>query len=393
MKGLSPVLVAVFIVTNLASECTAQTPVTVTLRSGQSLSVELIGLRVGVLTVRRSNRELLIHVDGAAALSFVGGQIPDSHWDLVTLNHHLLVLRNGHAVQGRLHEVEGASPSLVRFGDDNRGRDYAVEEVAWILIAPRTAQPGPPGASIDLNGIYLGPSSEFDIGGAVTSATTDPRGDRRGEGQVYEVERGMRVPEGTYTPFSDDSRRPTAISAFDLRGKSFVCNVDLHARALWQHHAEFFQLGVGRQADPGDTGTEEVFVFMYRDGERFALYMETDWDLYRPDTTYYAASDETRFRIRVAVDPSGTEAQLAVTPLNGTGAGTEHIVAPLLLDLRNDEVRRASFFAGFTQNLPDVISKAAVTLDDCRHENGAPEAGRRGRGQGPPVGTSRDFPR
>jgi len=116
---------------------------------------------------------------------------------------------------------------------------------------------------------------------AVASATTHPLGDRRGEGQVYEVNRGVPAPEGTYTPFSDDVNRSHALSGVDLRGESFQCDVDLHDLNLWNdaggEGAEFFQIGVGRQADWRDTGTEEFFVFIYRYGAGFALYMETDW--------------------------------------------------------------------------------------------------------------------
>jgi hypothetical protein len=49
---------------------------------------------------------------------------------------------------------------------------------------------GSNGTSVDLNGSYLAPSSVGGIPGAVASATTHPLGDRRGEGQVYEVSNG-----------------------------------------------------------------------------------------------------------------------------------------------------------------------------------------------------------
>jgi hypothetical protein len=287
---------------------------------------------------------------------------------MVAPGRQLLVLRNGPGIQGHLYDVDGTLPLRIGFENDMGRGDYISTDVAWILLGPRPVPPLVPGIAIDLNGIYLAPSSWATLAGAVASATTHPRGDRRGEGQVYEVSKGVRVAEATYTPFSDDFRKPLALGNVDLRGKTFQCDVDLHDPRLWQEDAEFFQMGAGRQADPADTDTEELFVFIYRSGQRFALYMETDWDLYRPPTTYYAAADETKFRVKVDIDSRGTEALLTVRPLNGAGAGADHTVSPLPLDLRSDDVRNASFFAGFTQNQWGVNSKARVTLANCRFD-------------------------
>jgi hypothetical protein len=218
--------------------------------------------------------------------------------------------------------------------------------------------------AVDLNGPYLAPSSGLQFDDAVASAMTDPLGDRRGEGQVYELNRGVRVPEGTYTPFSDDLKRPRALSGVDLRGKTFQCDVDLYDPKAWIFDAEFFQIGAGREADPADTNTEEFFVFIYQSGAGFALYMETDWALYREATTYYSAADETRFHVRVDVNTAGTEALLTVIPLNGSKAGTAHTVKPLPLDVRIDNVTSASFFAGFTQNRSNVTSRAKASISN-----------------------------
>jgi len=224
------------------------------------------------------------------------------------------------------------------------------------------------GPLVDLNGTYLAPSSGATFMDAIASATTHPLGDRRGQGQVYEVNKGVPASEGTYTPFSDGGRRPHWLSGADLRGKSLQCDVDLHGLNLWNDKggegAEFFQIGAGRQADWQDTFTEEFFVFIYAYGPGFALYMETDWALYRPETTYYSAADETKFRVRVDVNAAGTEALLTVIPLNGVGAGTVHTVNPLPLDATNDNATSASFFAGFTQNGSNINSNAKATISN-----------------------------
>jgi len=222
------------------------------------------------------------------------------------------------------------------------------------------------GIPVDLNGTYLAPSSGATFMDAIASATTHPLGDRRGEGQVYEVNKGIPATEGTFTPFADDAKKPDPLSGINLLGKSFQCDVDLHDHNLWNaaggEGAEFLQIGAGRQADWRDTGTEEVFVFIYRYGAGFAVYMETDWYLYRPATTYYAAADETKFRVRVDINAVGTEALLTVIPLDGVNAGTVHVVNPLHLDATNDNVTSTSFFAGFTQNYDNINSTAKATI-------------------------------
>jgi len=365
MKFVMHIVSIGLVVTLHSSSALAQAPVTLVLRSGESLGLELIGFQTGVFTVRWNGAEFQIPFDLVAAVNFVGGEIPDGDWGLVASGRHVLVLRNRLGIPGRLYDVGGAFPLLIRFDDDSGRRDYVSTDVAWILLASLAPPRIFPETAIDLNGSYLAPSSGTTITGAVASATTHPRGDRRGEGQVYEVNKGYRVPEGTYTPFSDDFKKPRALGGLDLRGKSFQCDVDLHDTKLWQPDTEFFQIGAGRQADPEGTGTEEFFVFIYRYGREFALYMETDWALYRDATTYYAAVDETRFRVRVEVDARGTEALLTVRPLNGVGADAVHTVSPLPLDLRNDDARSTSFFAGFTQNQNGVNSNARATLDNC----------------------------
>jgi hypothetical protein len=295
--------------------------------------------------------------------------------------------------QWRLTIVNGSPYASIRFmirlgdqevtsivGETNDNGTFAATGTAWRWAEGRySAQvhidglasnvvfyDAPRCAAIDLNGTYFAPSSQASLSGAIASATTNFRGDRRGAGQVYEVHRGLPVVEGTFTPFSDDAKKPRALDNLDLRGTRFRCDVDLHNVNLWIYDAEFFQIGAGRQADPDDTRTEEFFVFIYRSGpNQFALYMETDWAEYRDATTYYSAPDETRFRIHVDIDAAGTEALLTVVPLNGLKTGTEHAVNRLLLDLRHDNFTSASFFAGFTQNYLHTSSQAKASLDQC----------------------------
>jgi hypothetical protein len=262
-------------------------------------------------------------------------------------------------------DVNGAfvtKPTARRWAEGRYSAQVEIDGLASNVVfydAPRCA-------AVDLNGTYLAPSSGASLSGAVASVTTNPRGDRRGEGQVFEINRGLVVAEGTFTPFSDDAKRPRPLANLDLRGTRFRCDVDLHDVNLWVYDAEFFQVGAGRQADPDDTSTEEFFVFIYKSGRnQFALYMETDWAEYREPTTYYSAPDETRFRIHVDIDRAGTEALLTVVPLDGARAGTEHVVSPLLLDLRHDNFTSASFFAGFTQNHTHISSQAKASLDQC----------------------------
>ena len=372
MKLLIGIITVASVVTLYSPSALAQESVTLVLRSGESVGVELIDLATAGFTVRQNAVERQIPFDLVAAVDFIGEEIPDSQWAMIADGRHVLSLRNGAVVRGHLHDVGGRSPLRISFESEDERRDYVSSQVARILLASPASVPKAPGTLIDLTGAYFAPSSRGTAEDAMTSATTDPRGDRRGEGQVYEKNLGLPAPEGTYTPFSDAFKRPQALARVDLRGLHFRCDIDLHNRDLWIDDAEFFQLGAGRQADPEDTDTEEVFVFIYRSGSGFALYMETDWALYRPVTTYYSAADETKFRVRVAVNTMGTEALLTVIPLNGVRAGTVHTVNPLPLDLRNDNVRNASFFAGFTQNSSSAKSNAKASVSACAIEEMQP---------------------
>jgi hypothetical protein len=367
MLVVSVVTLIPLVINSLLLVASAQEPVTFVLRSGETIAVGLIDFSLPGFSVRQNGVRRHIPFDEVIAVDFNGEGIPDSEWSLVPDGGHALSLRTGTVLQGRLHDVGGTHPLRITFERDGERRLYASSEIARILLA-RPANRPTLGALIDLNGLYLAPSTGRSIADGVTSVTTHRRGDRRGEGQVYERHLGMPAREGTFTPFSDELTRPNLLDGVDLRGQRFQCDVDLDNRDLWQVDAEFFQIGLGRQADPGDSRTEEVFVFIYRLDRAFALYMETDWSEYRAPTTYYAAPDETTFRIRVEVNTAGTEALLTVVPLNGSRAHTPHTVKPLSLDLLNDNVRNASFFAGFTHNYSDVKSNARVRLSNCAVE-------------------------
>lgn len=213
------------------------------------------------------------------------------------------------------------------------------------------------GTPVDLNGNYHAAGSYYDdildiYYDGSNSATTNPAGDRRGQGQVFEESSAVAALEGTFTPFSDANKAPTAMSGLDMRGKSYSADLDLGDVNSWTDPdpgfgGEWFQLGLGRQAY-GENETEESYVFIYRNDDKFSMYYNTDWSSY--GTTYDADPAATKFHVKVDINAAGTEATLSVTPLDGPDAHNTVTMLPVPLDTVNDNVTTASFFAGFTTN-------------------------------------------
>lgn len=217
------------------------------------------------------------------------------------------------------------------------------------------------GTPVDLNGNYQAAGSYYDQINDIyydgsASATTNPAGDRRSSGQVFEESQAVPSLEGTLTPFSDANKAPTPMSGLDLRGKSYSAEVNLGDVEGWTDPdagfgGEWFQLGLGSQA-LAEGETEESFVFIYRNVDKFSFYYNTDWYSYAqsPAHQYDADPSATKFRLKVDINAAGTEATLTVTPLDGPDAFNAVTLLPAALDTVNDNVSSASFFAGFTTN-------------------------------------------
>ena len=100
MSLLMGIITVASVVTLYSPSTLAQESVTLVLRSGESVGVDLIDLATAGFTVRQNAVERQIPFHLVAAVDFIGEEIPDPQWAMIADGRHVLSLRNGAVVRG-----------------------------------------------------------------------------------------------------------------------------------------------------------------------------------------------------------------------------------------------------------------------------------------------------
>ena len=146
---LSAFCAAAMLVTGVAY---AQESATLTLRSGEKVSGQLVDLGGVGYTIRVSGSERQIPQNDVAVIDFTGAAMSDADWAKFS-GPTLVVLRNGQTVNGSLYDIGGASPLRLTIRTSDGDREIASNEVARIIMAKpdnvvATTGTTPPPASI-----------------------------------------------------------------------------------------------------------------------------------------------------------------------------------------------------------------------------------------------------
>lgn len=113
----------------------AQESATLTLRSGERLSGQLIDLNASGFTVRVNNEERQVPKNDVAVIDFAGGTMSSADWAKVPSGQQMVWLRNGQMVTGQLFDIGGTSPLRLTFKTDSGDRDLTSAEVGRIVLA------------------------------------------------------------------------------------------------------------------------------------------------------------------------------------------------------------------------------------------------------------------
>src|SRR5262245_41461628 len=81
----------------------AQEAATLTLRSGERISAQLVDMGGAGFTVRVNGQERQIPTNDVALIDFSGGRMSVDDWNRVTGGQHVLWLRNGEAITGTFY--------------------------------------------------------------------------------------------------------------------------------------------------------------------------------------------------------------------------------------------------------------------------------------------------
>jgi hypothetical protein len=128
---LSAFCAAAMLVTGVAY---AQNSATLTLRSGEKVSGDLIDLGGVGFTMRVSGSERQIPQNDVAVIDFTGGAMSDADWAKFTGSSQI-VLRNGQTIDGQLYDIGGASPLRLSIKTGSGDRELSSNEVARIVLA------------------------------------------------------------------------------------------------------------------------------------------------------------------------------------------------------------------------------------------------------------------
>jgi hypothetical protein len=140
---LSAFCAAAMLVTGVAY---AQDSATLTLRSGEKVSGQLIDLGGVGYTIRVSGSERQIPQNDVAVIDFTGAAMSDADWAKFT-GPSVVVLRNGQTLNASLYDIGGTSPLVLRIRTSDGDREIASTEVARIIVAKPDNVVGTSGSS------------------------------------------------------------------------------------------------------------------------------------------------------------------------------------------------------------------------------------------------------
>jgi hypothetical protein len=131
----------------LFTSVAAQSSATLTLRSGEKVSGDLVDLGGVGYTIRVSGNERHIAQNDVAVIDFTGGTMSDADWAKFTGTPQI-VLRNGQTIDGSLYDIGGATPLRLSIRTNSGERDLSSNEVARIVISrPDNVATGTAGAA------------------------------------------------------------------------------------------------------------------------------------------------------------------------------------------------------------------------------------------------------
>lgn len=125
----------------------AQENVTITLRSGERVSAQLVDHNASGFVVRVSGQERNYAVADVAVIDFTGGTMTDADWARFTAGQTMVWLRNGETLTAQLYDIGGTSPLRLTFKTDGGERELASNEVTRIVLARPTAAAATTGTS------------------------------------------------------------------------------------------------------------------------------------------------------------------------------------------------------------------------------------------------------
>jgi hypothetical protein len=117
----------------------AQENVTLTLRSGERISGQLVDMGGSGFQMRVDGQDRQIPTGEVALIDFAGSTMSQADWDRVSSGQHVIWLRNGDTITGQLYDVGGTTPLRITIKTSSGERELASNEVSRIALARPTS--------------------------------------------------------------------------------------------------------------------------------------------------------------------------------------------------------------------------------------------------------------
>jgi len=137
--------VAALAVTGVAQ---AQENATLTMRSGERVSGQLVDMGGSGFAVRINGQERQIPTSDVAVIDFGGGGASDAELAKVTDGQQLLILKDGGTATGQLYDIGGTSPLKITFRTSSGDRDVSSSQISRIVLARPGGAASNPTASL-----------------------------------------------------------------------------------------------------------------------------------------------------------------------------------------------------------------------------------------------------
>ena len=113
----------------------AQENATLTLRSGERISGQLMDMGGVGFTIKVNNEDRRIPTDQVAVIDFSGGKMSSSDWNQVSSGQHVIWLKSGQTVTGQLYDIGGTTPLNITFKTGSGDREIPSSDIARIVLA------------------------------------------------------------------------------------------------------------------------------------------------------------------------------------------------------------------------------------------------------------------
>ena len=121
----------------LAGVAHAQENATLTLKSGEKVTAQLMDLGGVGFTVSVNGTERHIPTNDVAVIDFAGGTMTDADWAKFTEGQQA-VLKSGETVNGQLYDISGSSPLKITFKTASGDREISSSDISRIILGRPT---------------------------------------------------------------------------------------------------------------------------------------------------------------------------------------------------------------------------------------------------------------